>query len=280
MNNLKQLPTFIYIGSAKTGSTWIFKALKAHPEVYVALGKELHFFDQHYHRGLSWYASFFAKANEGVKARGELTPGYLYFRETAERIAQDLPNVKLLACIRNPIDRALSAYQFQKRNGIAESDFVSTMHKYPEILERGKYFNYVKMYLDIFGAENFKVFIHDDLKKDAVLFAKQLYQFIGVDAEYEYADAKKKVLEASEPRAAWLAALTYKMLLSIHKKMGWLGLIGKMRHPFIMRLLYKPINKDKKEQLTDEQKAWLRDYYAEDVEKLGKLLNRNLQHWL
>jgi len=275
-----KLPTFLFIGSAKTGSTWMSKALQAHPEVYVPPAKELHFFDDYYHKGLSWYAAFFSKASDdNTKALGELSPRYIYVREAAERIAKDLPNVKLFACLRNPIDRAVSAYHFKKRNGIAGPDFFSTIEESPQILERGKYSSYVKMYLDIFGSENFKVFFYDDLKQDPALFAKQMYQFIGVNAEYEYIEAKKKVLAASEPRSVWLAAFTKKMARHARKK-GLIRLMGWVKNSFFVRMLYKPIDKKKPEALTDAEKAWLKDYYADDVTKLEKLLNCNLQHWL
>ncbi len=276
MGDDMKLPTFLYIGAAKTGSTWIFKALEAHPEIYVPATKEIYFFNRHYQKGLPWYASFFSDANDEQIALGELTPTYLYSRETAEYISRDLPNTRLLACLRDPISRVVSAYQFRKRNGIAGSDFFDTMKKYPEILENSKYSEYVEMYSDIFGSKNFKVFLFDDLKKDPVLFGKEIYKFIGVNADFEYVDAKKRVLSASQPRSTLLAALVYHMSMIAHK-LGWLNLIGQVRNSFISRLLYKPVGKEK---LSDEENAWLKDYYKEDVDKLEKLLGRNLQHWL
>jgi hypothetical protein len=127
----KKLPNFLYLGPGKTGSTWIFKALAAHPQVYVPPAKELYFFTHHFDKGYSWYSHFFDEANEHKTAIGELTPGYLYSQKAAERIADGLPGVKLFVCLRNPIERSFSAYLFKKRNGIAEADFLSTMKKIP-----------------------------------------------------------------------------------------------------------------------------------------------------
>lgn len=274
-----KLPSFLFVGAGKTGSTWIFKALDAHPEVFVPPAKELYFFTHHYEKGYQWYSSFFAEADQNIKALGELTPGYLYFKDAAERIARDLPGIKLFACLRNPIERAVSAYQFKKRNGIAEPDFFSTMEKFPEILERGKYSGYVKMYSDMFGADKFKVFLHDDLKKDPVAFGREIYQFIGVDTEFQYISAKEKVLRAAQPRSAFLAAFVYKMSRVAHS-LGWIKLVGMVRNSFISQLLYKPIDKQRKETLNDEQMRWLVDYFSEDVKKLEILLHRDLQQWL
>lgn len=276
----KILPNFLYVGSGKTGSTWIFKALEAHPEVFVPQAKELYFYSHHYEKGYEWYSQFFKEANQSTKAIGELTPGYLYSKEVAEHIFNDLPGVKLFACLRNPIERSISAYQFKQRNGIAEEDFFSTMDKFPEILERSKYAEYVKMYTDLFGKDHFKVFLHDDLKKDSNAFGRDIYQFIGVDSEFEFVDAKKRVLPASQPRSTLLATIVYKASRIAHG-LGWIKLIGAVRNSFISKLLYKPVvNNQRKFVLNDEEKQRLVEYFSEDVKQLEILLNRNLQHWL
>lgn len=274
-----KLPNFLFVGSGKTGSTWIFKALDAHPEVFVPPAKELYFFTNHYDRGYEWYSNFFNDAEQNTKALGELTPTYLYYKDTAKLIAHDLPGIKLFACLRNPIERTLSAYQFKKRNGVAESDFFSTMEKFPEILERSKYSEYVKIYSELFGADHFKVFLHDDLKKDPVKFAHDIYQYIEVDTDFQYIAAKDKVLAAAQPRSTFLAALVFKASRVAHR-LGWIKLIGMVRNSIIPRLLYKTIEMQHKETLSDKEMKQLIDYFSEDVKKLEILLNRDLQHWL
>ncbi len=277
MQNNK-LPNFLYLGPAKSGSTWIFKALDAHPEVFVPPSKELRFFSLHYDKGLTWYQRFFSDADQNAKAIGELTPGYLFSRQVATRISTDLPGVKLFVCLRNPIERSLSAYQFKKRNGVAEEDFFSTMKKFPEILERSKYAESIKMYSDLFGPDNFKVFFHDDLKKDAQAFSRDIYQFIGVDSDFVFSDANKKILPASQPRSSVLATIVYKAS-QVAQDLGWIKLIGTVRNSFISRLLYKPINKQRKETLTAEENQQLVDYFSTDIKKLETLVQRDLHHW-
>ncbi|RLA53819.1 MAG: hypothetical protein DRR42_03705 [Gammaproteobacteria bacterium] len=274
-----KLPNFLYVGPGKTGSTWIFKALDAHPEVFVPPAKELYFFSHHFDKGYTWYSQFFEDADDKIKAVGELTPGYLYSKEVAERIASGLPGVKLFVCLRNPIERSFSAYLFKKRNGIAEADFFSTMERFPEILERSKYAESIKMYNDLFGSEYFKVFLHDDLKRDALAFSRDIYQFIEVDSDFIFEDAKKKVLPASQPRSSILAIAVYKASRVAHD-LGWLKLIGMVRNSFISKLLYKPVDNQRKETLTDEERIQLVEYFSADVKELETLLNRDLHHWL
>jgi len=274
-----RLPTFLFVGSAKCGSTWIYKALQAHPEVYVPAAKDIYFFDAYYDKGLDWYASFFAAADGRAKAVGELSHDYLYSREASERIARDLPGVKLFACIRNPIERALSVYHFRKRNGTAEVDFESTINKYPLVLERGKYFDHLKVYLDCFGEKRFRTFLFDDLGADARVFSRSIYDFVGVDPSFEYLDAEKKVLPASQARLAWLAVFAKRAARRL-RHLGQASIVGRVKDSFVFNFLYKPIPEAEKETLSPAQRTRLIEYYASDVEKLGALLGRDLDHWL
>lgn len=275
----KRLPTFLFVGAAKCGSTWIYKALQAHPEVYVPSAKDIYFFDAYYDNGLDWYASFFEDADGPVKALGELSHDYLYSREAVERMARDLPGVKLFACIRNPIERALSVYYFRKRNGTAEVDFESTVKKYPLILERGRYFEYLRVYLDRFGEERFRTFLFDDLATDAVAFAREIYSFVEVDPGFEYLDAEKKVLPASEARLPWLAAMTKKAARRL-RLMGQATMVGRVKDSVVFSFLYRPIRDEEKEALSHVEKTRLIEYYAPDIAKLENLLGRDLGHWL
>ena len=277
----KLLPSFLYIGAPKCGSTWIYKALQAHPEVYVPVAKEIYFFDRYYSKGLDWYAPFFEKSDPGIKAIGELSPNYLYYHEAASRIAQDLPAVKLFACIRNPLERFLSQYMHARRNNLTKDNIedILILKKPPPILKFGKYYNYIVMYKELFGDEKFRVFLFDDLKQDPFGFASEIYRFIGVNPYFEYFDAEKKALPASNFRIGWLAFLV-KKVARVSRDVGFANLVGRVQESFIMNLLYKQISKGCKMTLNNEQRKWLIDYYAEDVANIEKLLGRNLSHWL
>ena len=76
-------PTFLYIGAARAGSSWMYEILREHPDVFVPLAKDIYFFDKHYDRGLQWYRSFFASAG-GRRAIGELSHDY-YLRPRPRR---------------------------------------------------------------------------------------------------------------------------------------------------------------------------------------------------
>jgi hypothetical protein len=276
-----KLPNFLFVGAAKTGSTWMYRTLAAHPEVYVPSVKEIHFFDDYYDKGLTWYSSFFTPAGDDYKAVGELSPRYLYSAEALNRIDHDLPGVKLFACLRNPIDRAISGYHFKIRNGIARPDFFSTMEANPEILTRGKYLKYVQMYLDRFSADRFRVLMYDDLKENPTQFAKDLYRYLGVDAAYNHSGVGRSVFPASVPRVFWLATLTKKVAVLLRKK-GHIRLIGRFQNsPFFLQILYRPMDTEEKQRaITNSERSRLIEFYEDDVRQVGRLLNKDLSHWL
>ena len=131
------LPDFLVIGAAKSGTTTLYGSLIEHPFVkpcttsdpYFAKTKEVHFFDYNFYRGEDWYRSHFPLARERQEfARehgrpfltGEGSPSYISHLWAPQRVRRMLPNVKLIAVFRNPVDRAFSQFQMSRREGLEE----------------------------------------------------------------------------------------------------------------------------------------------------------------
>ena len=106
-----RLPEFIIIGAARSGTTTISRYLRAHPHVFMAQEKEVHFFDtdETFALGVDWYTSRFAAAGPD-QIPGEATPAYMAKPEAVDRMASVVPNARLIAILRNPTDRAYSMY--------------------------------------------------------------------------------------------------------------------------------------------------------------------------
>jgi hypothetical protein len=137
------LPGFLIIGAPRAGTTTLFHHLRQHPDVAqprggdpaVAWIKELHFFDEKYWRGLDWYRSFFpleaarrlARRRGGDLVAGEATPYYLFHPAVPERVAASLPDVRLVALLRDPIERAYSHYQLMVRTGREKHSFADAI---------------------------------------------------------------------------------------------------------------------------------------------------------
>ena len=105
------LPSFLILGAQKAGTSSLYNYLRQHPSLRLPQKKEMHFFDLYYMRGLKWYARQFpAFVFNRTKKTGEATPYYLFHPAVAERVATALPNVKLIALLRDPTVRAFAHF--------------------------------------------------------------------------------------------------------------------------------------------------------------------------
>ena len=143
---LSHLPNFLYIGTSKAGSTWLYSVLDHHPDIYMAPGKSLYFFCHHYGRGWNWYQSHFELAS-GERIRGEVSHSYLYSPEAVERIAHLESDVRLMVCLREPVDRAFSDYLDGVKNGQIQGSFAEGLEQVDGLLERGRYAKYLAPYV-------------------------------------------------------------------------------------------------------------------------------------
>ncbi|HEU4677805.1 MAG TPA: sulfotransferase domain-containing protein, partial [Candidatus Paceibacterota bacterium] len=131
---------FIGLGAQKSGTSWAYTCLYEHPAVCMPQ-KELHFFSRpRFEEGKEWYEAQFKNCAPG-KLRGEWSTSYLYSPDAPERIRSLYPNAKLLAILRNPIDRAYSQYRNAVRAGeIPKSmPFRAYSAKEPSVWEQGRY---------------------------------------------------------------------------------------------------------------------------------------------
>jgi hypothetical protein len=128
------LPAFLIIGAQRCGTTSLYRALARHPLVLKpVLHKGVHYFDVAYHKGMSWYQGHFpllATANRLQRRYGsrplafESSPYYMFHPLAAPRIAWDLPGVKLIVLVRDPVERAHSAHAHELARGFeTESSF-------------------------------------------------------------------------------------------------------------------------------------------------------------
>ena len=129
------LPDFICIGVQRAGTTWLYECLKEHPEIFVPETKELHFFNDNYEKGMTFYSDFFNDANSTKQVIGELTPNYYHDFTALERISQSLPNVKIIFILREPVARAYSHYQLSLTNQCKGMSFDDALDKRPIIKE-------------------------------------------------------------------------------------------------------------------------------------------------
>ena len=134
-------PDFLLIGAKRCGSTALFASLTTHPGVIGPRGtKGTHYFDVNHGRGVVWYRSSFpatvaARRRRGEPlAVGEASPYYLFHPLAASRIAAELPGVRLVAILRDPVTRAWSHYRYEVRRGFEDLSFADALQAEPDRL--------------------------------------------------------------------------------------------------------------------------------------------------
>ncbi len=219
------LPNFLIIGAQKSGTTSLYHYLDEHPEVFMSRKKEPHFFSfegrepkfkersdkkKNIINTIEAYEQLFdGVTNE--KAIGEASPSYLYEEQAAERIHTRIPDAKLIAILRDPVDRAYSHFLHAVRSGREPMDgFVQALDDEEkrraegwgnpyDYQRKGFYGAQLTRFLEYFPREQLLVFLFEDLSDDPRKLVRQMYDFIGVDADFTPdLSAKYNVTEAPE----------------------------------------------------------------------------------
>lgn len=266
----RTVPNFLYIGTSKAGSTWLFNALAVHPQVYLASSKGLYYFDQHLDRGEDWYLAHFADA-AGEPARGEISHSYLSSPEAAARIAAMNPDMRLLACLREPVDRAFSDYLDLVKNGQYDGPFESAIERFPRLVDRGRYATHLQRYLDQFGADQVHVSLFDDLRVDAQAYADDVFGFLRVERLELPASAMKRRMPAGQMRSRG-AASAAKRASRLALRLGLRRTRSRVKRSTLIRqALYKPYSEDRPT-VDPATAAELRTAFTPEMEALDGLL--------
>lgn len=284
---MTHFPHFIIIGAGKCGTTSLHNYLNQHPDIYLCPKKETFFFidPEARQKNQQWgavttleeYLALFAEAPDRC-IRGEISTVYHASPESAGLIQQAIPRVKIIAILRNPIDRAFSSYQMFVRDGQENRSFAEVIATRNQHVNRGFYSQQLQPFYQHFPADNIKILFFEDLVKDSQAFLTDLFQFVDVNPNF-LPDTSQRSREGGLPQKPWLhqlltqdnplrstAASLLKTVLPLEKRQ-------KLRN----RLVKGNISKEK---LDPETRAVLRDLYREDIQQLEALLDRDLSHWL
>jgi hypothetical protein len=137
---VRVLPGFLIVGAQRCGTTSMYRALSGHPAIRKAvLHKGVHYFDMNYDRGLDWYRAHFplrtSLQRAGQALSYESSPYYLFHPLAAGRIAADLPGVKLIVLVRDPVERAYSAHAHELARGFETEPFERAIELEPQRLD-------------------------------------------------------------------------------------------------------------------------------------------------
>ena len=186
------LPNFVIIGTMKGGTTSLYHYLRAHPQVFMTETKELHYFvaEKNLSRGLGWYERNFAAAGDAL-AVGEASPDYTKFPihpGVPKRMAETVPDARLLYVIRNPVERIRSHYLHDVARGRERRPIAEAVPGNMHYLAPSRYALQIEQYLEHFPREQLLVLLSEDLRNDRAATLRRVYRFLGVDPEWETPD--------------------------------------------------------------------------------------------
>lgn len=185
------LPDFLGIGAQKCGTTWLYENLARHPNLFLPAVKELHYFDWHFRRPLSWYCDKFAPG-AGLTL-GEITPNYCTL--AAERIAfirKIMPEVRLIFLMRNPIDRAWSqaVMNLAEKTGrspdaVSDKEFHDHFHHRRSRM-RGAYLENLDRWLSYFPEDQLYCGFFDSIVQQPRNLLQDILRFLGVSLDVDW----------------------------------------------------------------------------------------------
>jgi len=291
-------PQFVLVGAPKTGTSSLYEYLKQHPRLFMPRNKEPAFFcgyrrnfrgpaSRDFNRNLvtdpKVYLGLFDEAANGALT-GEASTDYLSCPQAPLRLKEWNPNVKIMACLRNPIDRAYSEHMHLVRDLLEQEDFATALRLEGERrangwiplfwhVERGLYYEATRRYIDTFGGANVKFIFHEDLLRSPESVVRDLFEFLGVPP------VPPEVTKMHNVSGYPIIKPLQSFLLKENRlKTSIKGLIAEKRRLSIKEALLAANMRTKKIPRADFE--YLKARFEGDVVRLQELLQVDLSHWL
>jgi hypothetical protein len=290
------MPNFLIIGAMKSGTTALYYYLEQHPEIYMSPVKEPNFFSSQGQQNavdavtnIEAYQHLFRGAAD-EKAIGEASHHYLYEPGAATEIRRYVPEAKLIAILRNPVDRAYSHFLHMVRSGTEPlDDFTQALQEKGEVgihkerifqdyIGRGLYYDQLKRYFGTFPREQVRVYLYEDLRDTPIRTVQDAFRFLKVDDSF-VPDVSLRRNVSGRPK--------YKTLDALLRSQGRIKHAAKIYLPARMRWRLSKAFDDLKTRnlvesppLRSEARQQLIRVYREDILRLQDLLHRDLSGWL
>lgn len=298
------LPNFLLIGAQKSGTSSLFRYLKTHPQVFMSHIKEPKFFaleseDFDFKAPYQMpdtvariaererYEALFGDVG-GATAVGEGSTWYLHTPSAPAKIKEHVPQMKLIAILREPVTRAHSNF-LHNRNYLKiepHADFAAAIAAEEErrqkewghpwyYVHNGRYYTHLKRYFDTFGSDQIRVYLMEDLKADPETLLRDVYQFLGVDADFLPDFSQRFNVSAGTTKSESVSTF-------LDKPHPLKTLLKPLFPERLRRRLKFAVAKQNRAPRTIETAVRTQIIQAvrEDVLQLQTLLDRDLSHWL
>lgn len=267
-------PDFLYVGTSRTASTWLDQVLREHPDIRMPAPREIQYFDKNYERGPNWYGRFFEKA--GAYVTGEVWHDYFLDPRAAERIHKDCPNVRIIATLREPVDRAVSRFNWSRANEKEGDVPLDQFALRAEHAHESDYLPNLKPFFARFPRDQILILFYDDLRADPVAFLRSVYEFLNVDAGFRPPSGLNLVGASNVARSQFVANLAMNTVRLL-RRIGVTSLIGPLKRTKLLHsLLYRGAVPPGSIPVSDEVRANIRARYQDQYSELEAMIGREL----
>jgi hypothetical protein len=278
------LPNLVLIGGLKCGTTSLHHYLNLHPDVEMSRPKELNFFieEMNWSLGPDWYAGHFPA---GARVRGETSPHYTNrprLAGVAERMAELIPDARLVYSVRDPIDRLLSHYLHNAGGGYDDRSLEEVLaDEDSAYFDRSRYAFQLEPYLQAFGAERVQIVSSEELKGDRAGTMRRLFEFLGVDGDFSSPEFEREWETGSAKGSGGFRVMDRAVRLPGLRALdrNFDRLPERLRWR-VERLIHDPdTGAAEKPALSRDARARLVELFAPDVERLEAVAGRRFG-WL
>lgn len=295
------LPNFVIIGAQKSATTFMQACLADHPDIFMPHGETTFFESPDYEQSnINDFEKIFERRKE--KCTGIKRPSYIGKPEVPSRIQSHLPNAKLIAILRNPVDRAISAYFHNITNGfipaidletglrkvVSDPLYRTSYKRSPEIIEFGYYYKYLNQYRYYMENKRLLVFLHEDIILKPLECIQKAYDFLGVSSDFIPGSLNSRPqevlynltrLKLMTCRNQFLYDYNEDRTRSIPRKITPVDMIIAGTFTSLDRYLLSLILPNKKPAVSQELREILYELYASDIEALAGFIDRDLSAW-
>ncbi|WP_368407925.1 sulfotransferase [Igneacidithiobacillus copahuensis] len=292
MSKMQNWPNLFIVGAVKSGTTSLWAYLKQHPEIYFPEMKEPHYFTHphpapeqrhciRYIDSEEQYLRLYQDSGQ-VTYRGDASPSYLWSEVAAQEIAQCCPDSKIIIILRDPVQRAYAQYLMDFNEGVTDLDFYSALQRdwtRPDkgwgvsqlYVELGLYHDQIQRYFSLFGRNQVRVLLLEDLQRKPLQVLHDLAEFLQVSPlPFQRIDFRRAHNHYARPRGNWARRLAGNPISRT---------IGEYFFPqrwgeYIWRNLF--LRKEKKPAIDPQARDWLIERFQPEMARLEGLLQRPL----
>lgn len=269
------------IGVQRAGTSWLFRVLEEHAAVQggrLPNNKELDFFTAWWDRGEGTYADLF-QGPEPVAL--DFSVSYFPSSDATVRLHAFRPDARLVVCLRDPVERALSQHRFFQTRGARPEPFHRALAHNASYVEQSRYGTHLQRWIDAFGRDQLHAVLLEDVRREPAVVVREVCEFLGI-APFTPSVLGSQINAPDAARRRWARRVMSRSAYTL-RAVGGAPLLRLTERTGVPDRLRRAVREQAPAPLTDDDRtamAGLRGTLVDEVRETSRLLGRDLDHWL